>query len=328
MTYTVAAAPTVSITTPANGATYLEGQTIDASYSCAEGSGGPGLKPGGEGCSGTVADGAAIATSPAGEHDFTVTAHSTDGQSTSKTVSYTVVTPPVFGRCLKASGKGLFKNSSCTDKLASATGAYEWFPGPGLKTGFSLALKAGGTLKLESTGKKSLICTGAGGHGNVSGLKTVNIEELTFTGCSDGGEKCTNTGVEGEVVFTYFSDLTGSLGWSNKASKKLDLKLTPSEFLISGYVCPNLSTRAKEVLIGASGILLPVKVNKLSTKATDKFSERKGTQVPSALEGEAPLAFEWERINVSPRTETIENVGLKATVLQTYEEGYEINTAF
>ncbi len=328
VTYTVASPPTVSITAPANGATYLEGQTVDASYSCAEGAGGPGLKPGTEGCGGTVANGAAIATSPAGEHEFTVTARSTDGQSTSKTISYTVVAPPVFGRCLKVAGTGLFKNATCTKKLASATGAYEWVPGPGPKPGFSLALKSGSKLKLESAAKKSLVCTGASGHGSVTGLNTVNFEELTFTGCSDGGEKCTNTGLEGEVMFTYYSNLTGSLGWSNKASKKLDLKLAPSSFLLSAYACPSLEPRAKEVYIGASGILLAVALNKLSTNATDKFAEKKGKQVPDALEGEEPLAFEWERINESPRTETIEGVGLKATMLQTYEEGYEINSSF
>ena len=43
---------------------------------------------------------------------------------------------------------------------------------------------------------------------------------------------------------------------------------------------------------------------------------------------EGPLRFEWDRVNVSPRTETVESVGLAATVLQTYEEGYEINAAF
>jgi hypothetical protein len=85
-------------------------------------------------------------------------------------------------------------------------------------------------------------------------------------------------------------------------------------------------TPDKEVLLDTNGILLPVAVNKFSTKATEKWSESKGKQVPSALEGEEPLTFEWDRI--SPTGETIENIGLKATVLQTYEEGYEINTAF
>jgi hypothetical protein len=93
VTVTVAAAPgapTATITTPANGATYTQGQVIDASYTCAESGNGPGLKPGTAGCSGTVPNGAAINTSTVGPQTFSVTATSTDGQSTTQTSGYTV----------------------------------------------------------------------------------------------------------------------------------------------------------------------------------------------------------------------------------------------
>jgi hypothetical protein len=92
ITYTVAGAPTVTITTPAQGATYVQGQKVYASYSCGEGTDGPGLEAGAAGCAGTVADGAAISTSTTGLQSFSVTATSTDGQSTPKMVTYTVVT--------------------------------------------------------------------------------------------------------------------------------------------------------------------------------------------------------------------------------------------
>jgi len=91
ITYTVAAAPSVTITTPANGAIYNQGQVVDAAYSCADGTGGPGLQTGSAGCSGTVADGAAINTSSTGAQSFSVTATSTDGQTSTQTSSYTVV---------------------------------------------------------------------------------------------------------------------------------------------------------------------------------------------------------------------------------------------
>jgi IPT/TIG domain/Glycine rich protein len=93
ISYKSASPPTVSITTPAEGASYSQGQVVDAAYSCSEGAGGPGLKPGSEGCSGPVANGAAIDTSTTGAHSFTVTATSQDGLTASKTVTYTVESP-------------------------------------------------------------------------------------------------------------------------------------------------------------------------------------------------------------------------------------------
>ena len=93
ISYTVAASPSVSITTPADGATYTSGQIIHASYSCQEGPFGPGLSPSG-GCAAPVPPGAAIDTSHPGLHAFTVTAGSADGQSASQTVRYVVTAAP------------------------------------------------------------------------------------------------------------------------------------------------------------------------------------------------------------------------------------------
>jgi len=85
----VAAPPLVEITRPAGGAVYSRGQVVDAGFGCVEGAGGPGLAS----CVGSVAAGQAINTTGVGARPFTVTATSKDGQSTSRTVSYTVVLP-------------------------------------------------------------------------------------------------------------------------------------------------------------------------------------------------------------------------------------------
>ncbi len=87
--YTVAAAPSVSVSTPMSGARYVKGQNVPASFSCAEGTGGPGIAS----CVGTVASGAPVDTSTPGGHSFTVTATSLDGQVTTQTVTYTVLLP-------------------------------------------------------------------------------------------------------------------------------------------------------------------------------------------------------------------------------------------
>jgi len=87
--YKVAAAPTASITTPADGAVYAHEQVVVASYACTDGADGPGVTS----CTGTVANGTTIDTSTPGLHTFSVIATSGDGQVTTRTISYQVLLP-------------------------------------------------------------------------------------------------------------------------------------------------------------------------------------------------------------------------------------------
>ena len=85
--------PTASITTPASGATYTQGQIVDSSFSCNDGMGGPGI--------GSCLDqngqpsGTAIDTSTTGSHTMTVTANSEDGATGTASVTYTVTAAPI-----------------------------------------------------------------------------------------------------------------------------------------------------------------------------------------------------------------------------------------
>jgi hypothetical protein len=86
-------APAITITAPADGATYTQGQSVAASYTCTEPDGAGDIAT----CNGPVASGAPIDTSTAGAHTFTVTATDQAGNSTSQTANYAVVAASAGG---------------------------------------------------------------------------------------------------------------------------------------------------------------------------------------------------------------------------------------
>jgi uncharacterized protein YjdB len=89
VTYSVAV-PTESVTTPVAGATYLQGQSVPSSFSCADGAGALGLVTNGCVDQNGNPSGTAIDTSTPGTYTYSVTATSKDGASTSSTVTYYV----------------------------------------------------------------------------------------------------------------------------------------------------------------------------------------------------------------------------------------------
>jgi hypothetical protein len=80
--------PTVTISTPASGATFTESQAVTASYACSAPAGATITT-----CTGPVADGAPIDTTAPGQHSFTVHATDTDGLIVTQTLTYTVAPP-------------------------------------------------------------------------------------------------------------------------------------------------------------------------------------------------------------------------------------------
>jgi hypothetical protein len=80
------APPGIDVRTPADGAVYSLNEAVSADYECRDEAGGSGVA----GCTGDVANGAALDTSAPGEHSFTVTATDNAGNSASTTVVYHV----------------------------------------------------------------------------------------------------------------------------------------------------------------------------------------------------------------------------------------------
>ena len=165
--YRVAVAPSVSITTPSEGATYTKGQNVAAEYSCNEGEGGPGLKPGSEGCSGTVANGSDIETSTGGERSFRVTAASKDGQLTERTVKYKVVGGPSVSIIAPAENATYKKGQAVAASYTCKDGE----GGPGLKPGSEGCagpVASGGNIDTSTGGEHQFTVTATSKDGQVT----------------------------------------------------------------------------------------------------------------------------------------------------------------
>src|SRR5258708_32926378 len=120
-------APSASISTPSNGATYALGQKVNASYTCAEGGGGPGISS----CAGPVANGSPIDSSTTGSHTFTVTATSSDGQTATAHATYTVAAAPSILITAPLSGARYIRGNSF---VLAGFSCHEGASGPGLSS--------------------------------------------------------------------------------------------------------------------------------------------------------------------------------------------------
>lgn len=94
ISYTVVPQPTAAITSPASSQTYIQGQSVVTSFSCADGAGGPGIAS----CTDSTGHSAphgTLDTSTVGAHTYVVTARSKDGVAGTASRSYEVVSASI-----------------------------------------------------------------------------------------------------------------------------------------------------------------------------------------------------------------------------------------
>ena len=179
--------PTITITTPADGATYAQNQVVKADYSCKDEPGGSGLAPQPDGCKGDVANGSPVDTSSLGQHSFTVTAKDNAGNTSSKTVNYTVVdsTPPTITITTPADGATYYTNQvvkadySCKDEPGGSGLA----PQPG---GCKGDVANGAAIDTGSAGQHSFTVTAEDNAGNTAS-KTVHYTVIAAEPLQGGG---------------------------------------------------------------------------------------------------------------------------------------------
>lgn len=182
--------PTISLTTPADGDVFVQGQPAVVSYSCDDGPNGTGVAY----CSGTAANGSTIDTSEVRSGSFSVSAADTTGHATSVTHSYSVVPPTAPS--ISVGDASVVEGDTGTRVM---------------KIPVTLSAAATTTVTVKyaladgtATGAKSL--TAGADYVRPAGLKT-----LTFAPAANGRtpvqkfvsvKVASNTAVEGDQTFT------------------------------------------------------------------------------------------------------------------------------
>ncbi len=158
--YTVVPPPTATISVPANGGAYTEGQALSATYGCTASTAGA------PSCAGTLPSGSPLNTATLGAHSFSVTATDADGVATTQTASYTIVAPPRVTITLPVSGAAYSLGSHDRASFACVASS------PLTITRCASSVADGTAIHTSSLGPKSFAVTAVDSNG-VASVDTV-----------------------------------------------------------------------------------------------------------------------------------------------------------
>lgn len=259
-------APAVTITSPASGASYVQGSSVVAAYSCAD------ARSGVVACIGTVPSGSAASTTTLGGNSFTVTAADVAGNLRTATISYNVVaaTPAytLTPTALAFGSQGLNTSVTQVVTLSSTGGA----PIPIT----SIALSGSASTQYSRT-------TTCGASVPVGGSCTISV---TFRPTSTGSKTATLTVTAGGGAGTKTVALSGT-----GATASYTVSPTRVSF---GSVPRNTTSAAQTVSVtNTSAIAMPITSITLTGSQASQFvqSNNCGTLLAAGKACQVQVSF-------------------------------------
>jgi len=222
----------------------------------------------------------------------------------------------IFGLCLVAA----FAISVAASATASAVEP-EW-EGPGAVAGEKIKSKSGAS-KLETPGLPPIECKSSKSVGKVFGTKEINKLKVTFKTCSaEAGAKVCQSGTKAGLIKT--EPIRGTLGYLNKATKKVGVRFTPEKALFAKFVCGSgggaITVEVKGATFGEDTGNINVQ-GKTSKTILRNGGSGESKQEFENFEGESPKHLESFFNNAGPfasnqqqeaTNTTLNNLGIKA----------------